>query len=188
MSYDRGTGCLRSLSRHTGSESDMTTPDSSYRDKRKNHNCPIELPIDEVRSLYESGMSMKQIGEHFSVNAIVVHKNMKRHNVPVRTRGGRVFGAAHHAWKGDNATYNSMHERLVTRYGRPQKCEVCGTTDPSRRYDWANLTGNYRYVEDYKRMCRSCHRKFDRARRASGDNIHGGSQYPVPKPPESRQQ
>jgi len=41
------------------------------------------------------------------------------------------------------------------------KCEECGTADPRRSYDWANLTGNFADVMDYRRLCRSCHWKLD---------------------------
>lgn len=41
------------------------------------------------------------------------------------------------------------------------KCEKCGTNEPNKTYDWANLTGNYDDVNDYKMMCRSCHFKMD---------------------------
>ena len=30
-----------------------------------------------------------------------------------------------------------------------------------KNYDWANLTGHYDDPNDYKRMCRSCHWKYD---------------------------
>lgn len=42
------------------------------------------------------------------------------------------------------------------------QCEICGTTDADKSYDWANLTGKYDDPSDYKRMCRSCHAKQDR--------------------------
>jgi len=41
-------------------------------------------------------------------------------------------------------------------------CEVCGAKDQNRSYDWANLTGKYDDPSDYKRMCRSCHWKYDK--------------------------
>ena len=31
----------------------------------------------------------------------------------------------------------------------------------SKIYDWANLTGKFYDVNDYKQMCRSCHSIFD---------------------------
>lgn len=37
---------------------------------------------------------------------------------------------------------------------RCKVCEVCGTVDPSKRYEWANVTGDYADVEHgYRRMC-----------------------------------
>ena len=41
---------------------------------------------------------------------------------------------------------------------------LCAATEG--RMEWANLTGEYQDVTDYARMCVSCHRKFDAARRA----------------------
>jgi hypothetical protein len=68
-------------------------------------------------------------------------------------------------WKGDNASYSAFHYRLYTRRGRPVKCEQCGLDDPKRVYHWANLTGRFQDLYDYKSMCVSCHRKYDYARK-----------------------
>jgi hypothetical protein len=46
--------------------------------------------------------------------------------------------------------------------GSPKKCEICGESETKKHYDWANLTGNYEDPNDYKRMCRSCHWKYDK--------------------------
>lgn|SRR3990167_3204124 len=65
-------------------------------------------------------------------------------------------------WKGDYANYGNKHKWLTEYYGQPKECEVCGLNDPKRKYHWANLTGKYlRNRSDYKRMCVSCHRKYD---------------------------
>ena len=34
------------------------------------------------------------------------------------------------------------------------------------RFEWANLTGSYEDIDDYARMCCSCHRSYDAERRA----------------------
>jgi hypothetical protein len=70
-------------------------------------------------------------------------------------------GAASEHWIGDSATYGAFHKRVKAARGAPSACEQCGTSDPSKTYDWANLTGNYQDVNDYARMCRSCHRGYD---------------------------
>jgi DNA-binding XRE family transcriptional regulator len=62
-------------------------------------------------------------------------------------------------------SYYAAHERVAKRRGLPKKCEICGTTDRSKVYQWANLTGHYDDPEDYKRMCQSCHASFDANRR-----------------------
>ena len=64
------------------------------------------------------------------------------------------------SWKGKQATYGGFHERVNSARGKPKRCEDCGRTD-YKRYEWANLTGNYWDVNDYKRMCVRCHRRMD---------------------------
>ena len=78
-------------------------------------------------------------------------------------------GPAHGKWKGDSAGYVAFHQRLGRLRGKPQHCERCGTTDPDKQYEWANLTGRYEDPADYQRMCKSCHRSYDMARRLGGD-------------------
>ena len=65
------------------------------------------------------------------------------------------------AWKGDEATYAAFHYRVQSARGSEKRCEACGTTDPNKSYDWANLTGNYADISDYRRLCRSCHWTLD---------------------------
>lgn len=48
--------------------------------------------------------------------------------------------------------------------GKPARCDRCGITSAGR-YEWANLTGKYTDIYDYQRMCVSCHRQYDAARR-----------------------
>jgi hypothetical protein len=46
--------------------------------------------------------------------------------------------------------------------GEPKKCEDCGTTDEKRVYHWSNIDHKYRRVlSDFRRLCPSCHKKFD---------------------------
>ena len=72
----------------------------------------------------------------------------------------------HPRWRGDSAGYFAMHDWITKHYGQPKKCEICKLNDPLRVYHWANLTGNYkRDISDWKRMCVSCHRKYDYSRK-----------------------
>ncbi len=63
--------------------------------------------------------------------------------------------------------YFQHHLRVRKQRGTPQCCERCGTEDPSKRYDWANLSGKYEDINDYARLCRLCHRKYDQSRRTA---------------------
>lgn len=63
-------------------------------------------------------------------------------------------------WKGDEAGRWSFHQWINTNYPKPEFCEECKKVQP---YDLANIKNhNYtRNVEDYKWLCRSCHKKLD---------------------------
>ncbi len=61
--------------------------------------------------------------------------------------------------------YQKVHEWVRKHRGAPKKCEDCSTDSPRKTYDWANVSGEYRWeLDDWKRLCRSCHKKFDAGR------------------------
>ena len=70
------------------------------------------------------------------------------------------FGETHPNWKGNQARYGALHERLKTRFGPAKKCEVCGGKK-APKYNWANLKGKYEDINDYKQMCAKCHKNYD---------------------------
>lgn len=73
----------------------------------------------------------------------------------------RMTGNNNPIWKGEKAGKDAMHDWVKRWKGYPKKCEMCGTEE-AKTYDWANIDHSYkRILEDYIRMCRSCHRKFD---------------------------
>ncbi len=73
-------------------------------------------------------------------------------------------GSANDSWRGDTAGYGALHLRVAARRGKPSLCDRCGATEG--RFEWANLSGRYEDINDYARMCVSCHRRYDAARRA----------------------
>ena len=77
------------------------------------------------------------------------------------------IGRTNPQWKGLNAQYLAFHTRVQRRRGIPKHCTECRLNDPSRKYEWANLTGHYHDPQDYKRLCTPCHRRFDNQRRLS---------------------
>ncbi len=76
-------------------------------------------------------------------------------------------GSNNGMWKGDTASYDALHKRVVTARGKPQLCEECGETEG--RMEWSNLNGNYSDVNDYARLCVSCHKRLDHERRVETD-------------------
>jgi hypothetical protein len=65
-------------------------------------------------------------------------------------------------WKGNNAGYSALHDWVRKWKGKPEYCEMCGTTI-AKKYEWANIDHKYRRIlDDYIRVCTSCHRIYDR--------------------------
>lgn len=66
------------------------------------------------------------------------------------------------------AYYHRAHKWVYKTKGRPSRCEQCLTTT-AKKFEWANLSQEYGMVEsDWKRMCTSCHRKYDIRFKTSG--------------------
>jgi hypothetical protein len=57
--------------------------------------------------------------------------------------------------------YSACHAHLRRIRGKANHCEVCGSWEPGKKYEWANLTGNYEDPRDYKQMCVPCHKRHD---------------------------
>ena len=57
-----------------------------------------------------------------------------------------------------DAKYAALHLRVQQVRGKAEICEDCGA---DFWVEWANKTGKYDDVEDYKALCRKCHNKFD---------------------------
>lgn len=70
------------------------------------------------------------------------------------------MGDKHPNWKGDAVGYKGLHTWITDNWGRPSLCEQCGTTK-SKKFQWANLGIYNRERKNWKRMCASCHHKFD---------------------------
>ena len=121
-------------------------------------------PKKDLESLYYGDFrSQKEIGEVYGTTQKVVFSWFRKHNIKSRIPYKRnQTGENNTSWKGDKATYAALHYRVSSARGKAEFCDVCGETDLSLRYEWANMTGNYTDVNDYKSMCCSCHKIHDR--------------------------
>lgn len=126
---------------------------------------PPEM-VEQVRELYENGLTQNEIASVVNSTQKVIHNLMRRHGIKTRIPFKRYqSGSANHMWKGEQASYTALHFRVQNELGKPIHCDECGTSEPNIRYEWANMTGNYTEISDYKRMCVTCHRRFDLCRR-----------------------
>lgn len=75
---------------------------------------------------------------------------------------GQTSGEKNFKWKGDQVGYDALHDWVKRNLGLPKKCEQCETTEPNTKYEWANISGEYkRDLADWKRLCRKCHYHYD---------------------------
>ena len=113
----------------------------------------------ELQDMYDVGYTQREIGLEFGVTQKVVWQWFKKLGIKSRVpRNTKQNGADNPSWKGDDAGYAAMHYRLKKERGLANRCEVC---NDGQYFEWANLTGDYGNVNDYKMMCKSCHAKYD---------------------------
>jgi hypothetical protein len=74
----------------------------------------------------------------------------------------KAFGKKSSSWKGNLASYASIHIWVARHLGYKKECCICHTTK-NTIYDWANIDHKYkRNLKYYIRLCRKCHEKFDK--------------------------
>lgn len=128
-------------------------------------------PKKDLEYLYQKGMTQSEIGRNYKTTQKVVFSWFRKLGIESRIPFKRnQNGPNNDSWKGDDATYAAFHYRVESQRGKPRLCMVCGDLQ-SKVYEWANLTGRYNDVNDYARMCRSCHRKYDKNRKNSSKHV-----------------
>lgn len=123
-----------------------------------------DVDVEEAKRLYESGLSQDEVAASLGIKQSLMSKVFKRIGYKCRTTAKRnQVGPANDSWVGDEASYKACHNRVRSIRGTPSKCDWCGTEDGV--FEWANLTGHYLDVNDFVRLCRSCHHFYDNDRR-----------------------
>ena len=73
-----------------------------------------------------------------------------------------ITGENHFAWKGDEVGYIALHDWVKSKLGKANQCEDCSGARNSKRFEWANISGEYkRELADWKQLCSKCHHEFD---------------------------
>lgn len=122
----------------------------------------LKVDVEKAKRLYESGMTQEEVAKELGTTQKVIWSRLKEEGYRCRIAAKREqFGENNDSWKGSAAKYSALHYRIYKLKGCPRKCEVCGTDDKNKRYEWASLSGKYDDPSDYKRMCKSCHSKYD---------------------------
>jgi hypothetical protein len=135
------------------------------------HTYSVPFSAEQLRADYDSGMTQTEIASKYGASQKVVYGAMRRFGIQARKAAKRnQSGPANSNWRGDEATYAALHKRVDIARGKPSVCDDCGTTDG--RFEWASVSGQYVDVNDYVRLCVSCHKKRDiAARKQTGGKL-----------------
>jgi hypothetical protein len=100
-----------------------------------------------------------------------VYKRTEWHRERLLSRN--FSGKGNPNWKEQNVGNEGLHRWVDRHKGRPKLCEECGKQVGV--FHWANISGKYiRDLNDFKRLCPKCHKKFDWHLLARGER-HGRS-------------
>lgn len=129
-------------------------------------------PKEDLENLYHAQLlSQVEIAKEYHTTQKVIFSWFRKLGIKSRVAAKRnQKGEKNDYWKGDSATYSAFHRRVESVRGKPAICFACG--DMSKPiYEWCNLTGKYEDVNDYMRMCRKCHRQYDKNRKNSSKHV-----------------
>jgi len=83
-------------------------------------------------------------------------------------------GSRRPMWKGNHVGYKCLHKWINRWYGKADKCDNPNCSHESKRFHWANKTGKYlRDINDWIKLCSSCHAKFDKINIGRSRDWHG---------------
>ena len=117
--------------------------------------------LDKAIKLYETGLTQVEVAQKLGTTQRVIFRLFKNANYKCRVAKKRnQTGEANASWKGVKAGYAALHYRVQKLRGTPSFCSMCETTT-AKRFEWANVTGDYSNIYDYIRLCKSCHSKYD---------------------------
>jgi len=88
------------------------------------------------------------------------------HRAALKGKRPKTQGEKNHKWLGDSVGYGGLHDWVYTILGSPMICVSCSKLCvTNKEIHWANKSGEYkRNVEDWLRLCVSCHKNYDLTR------------------------
>lgn len=104
-------------------------------------------------------MTQKDLGNFYGISTQTIGNLLKKFNLKPKSKATRnQTEENHHSWRKD-PSYRTLHKRVEFKRGKLNLCEECGTIDPDKKYEWANISGDYLNHHDFKRLCIDCHSK-----------------------------
>ena len=154
------TGRVATLSRRVNPQSPRLTP-SIFKTKteerlRDTMMCPALIRKSIPYWYYTAHYTMRDIADLYGYSLGTMRRWFREIGIVVRDQ----VAENNPRWRGDAAGYTACHDHVRRVRGTPSVCAMCDTTT-AKCYNWANLTRNYRDVNDYIRLCRSCHSRMD---------------------------
>ena len=125
-------------------------------------NYIFETTITDIKRRNPKYCSSKCYG----TSQIGIKKHTRKHSRKSKkkmslTRRNKGVGERNGNWKGGTQSYDSLHNWVEIRLGKPRKCQYCKTTK-AKFFDWANKSHQYKHdLNDWLRLCRLCHRRYD---------------------------
>lgn len=115
-----------------------------------------------VSIVYNNAHDKPKYTAKSSVELLAYKKNPKCYlgdvyNIPIVPWVERISQVS---FREDNLTYyNRLHKQLERKKEKPTNCSKCGRND--LQIEWANISGEYRDLDDFTALCKSCHQLYD---------------------------
>lgn len=119
--------------------------------------------VDEAIKLYQSGLSLADVGDYFGVSRQAMHDLLKRR---IELRPQKRTGKDNHFYRGgkcaDHNVHNITEKAIKKGILKPSPCEECGKT--GKMSDGRNLVqahhDDYNKPLDVRWLCQPCHHEW----------------------------
>ena len=122
----------------------------------------------------------KKHSEESKAKMRIVHIGKKHSDDTKKKMSEGRRGEKSPVWKGDKVSYRGLHYWIADKLGKPDTCEHCRKSGLRGHFiHWANKSGEYkRDLQDWIRLCRSCHGKYDSRKKMSEGEVSRLSTLP----------